>query len=646
MHQLLQRLLPALGFLLATLNVSAAEPLIEDFGSLPQSDSMVISPDGKHYAFIQREGEQTRLLIVNAEKKALVGGALLPDKTKGHYVRFITNNYVLFRASQTTRTRGAGQFEFTGAYAYSIKEDNTRLLLARNEELYPNQSGIGNYVGVNEDREEIYMTAYSDRRDTPFDLYRVNLENGRGRLYGKGRNTTLRWFVDSQGKLLARADMDARRSNYSVYSYLSGKAEKVYSEDTDRPPIGLMGVGADEKSLLFSEALDENRAIFRMSLETGEVSGPVYSRQGADLDFVVLDVNRKITAVVYGGLKPAYDFVDDRLDSVFERVSSKFPNSSVFYSDSTSDMNTHLFEISGSDRANDTLRVSGDPLKLAILGRGYPGIDTEAIADIEAWRYTARDGLEIPSVLTWPVGISEDQRKNLPTLIMPHGGPSAHDRVQFDWWSQYFAARGYVILQPNFRGSDGFGTDHERAGNGEWGKKMQDDVSDGLQSLVNAGISDPERVCIMGASYGGYSALAGGAFTPELYRCVVAFAPVSDIPRMLNEDVRRFGRNHWVIRYWADIVGDRKEDKEALKSVSPVNFADAFTAPVLLLHGRKDSVVPLAQTKVMHKALKRAKKEVELVTLDGEDHWLSGSETRQALLREIDEFVTRHNPPD
>lgn len=646
MRNRFQHLLLAVSLLAASASFGAADPQIEHYGSRPEAASMVISPDGKHYAFIQRQGEKTRLLVVDAAKKTLAGGALLPEKTKGHYVRFITNNYVLFRASQTARARGRGQYEFTGAYAYSIRDNDTRLLLARSEELYPNQSGIGNYVGVNEQTEHIYMTAYTDRRDIPFDLYRVNLGNGRGRLYGKGRNTTMKWFVDAKGEILARADMNTRRSSYSVYSYLSGKPEKIYEKTAERPPIGLMGVDANEKSLLFSKTLDENRAIFKLSLETGEISGPVFAREGADLDFVKLDVNRKITAVVYGGLKPAYDFVDERLDRVFERVSGMFKDSSIFYSNSTADMGTHLFEVSGADRANDTVQVSGDPLKFAIIGRGYPGIDTDSIADIEAWHYTARDGLEIPSVLTWPLGVASDQRKNLPLLVMPHGGPAAHDRLQFDWWSQYFAARGYAILQPNFRGSDGFGADHERAGNGEWGKKMQDDVTDGLRSVVDAGIADPERICIMGASYGGYSALAGGAFTPDLYRCIVAFAPVSDIPRMLNADVKRYGRNHWVTRYWADIVGDRKEDKEALKAYSPVNFAEAFTAPVLLLHGRKDSVVPLEQTKVMHKALKRAKKEVDLVTLDGEDHWLSNSETRQNLLREIDKFVSRHNPPN
>lgn len=199
-------------------------------------------------------------------------------------------------------------------------------------------------------------------------------------------------------------------------------------------------------------------------------------------------------------------------------------------------------------------------------------------------------------------------------------------------------------MQPNFRGSTGFGFALRDSGNGEWGQKMQNDVSDGVAALVAAGYVDPQRVCIMGAAYGGYSALAGGAFSPELYRCVISIAGVSDIPRMLDVEKSRYGRNHWVASYWEKIIGDSKSEKEKLKAISPTNFADNFQAPVLLIHGRDDTVVPIRQSEEMYKALKKANKEVDFVTLKGEDHWLSNSETRLALLKEVDQFLGQHNP--
>jgi dipeptidyl aminopeptidase/acylaminoacyl peptidase len=173
---------------------------------------------------------------------------------------------------------------------------------------------------------------------------------------------------------------------------------------------------------------------------------------------------------------------------------------------------------------------------------------------------------------------------------------------------------------------------------------MQNDVSDGITTLVKAGYVDPNRVSIVGASYGGYSALAGGAFSPDLYRCIISVNGVSDLPKMLKSQKYKYGSKHWVTNYWHEIVGDSKSEIDKLRSVSPANFAPDFKAPVLLIHGKDDTVVPIEQSKRMHKALKKAGKSVELITIDGEDHWLSASSTRLQMLKAIDDFLGIHNP--
>tara|TARA_B110000902_G_scaffold154368_1_gene177250 strand:+ start:1593 stop:2462 length:870 start_codon:yes stop_codon:yes gene_type:complete len=278
--------------------------------------------------------------------------------------------------------------------------------------------------------------------------------------------------------------------------------------------------------------------------------------------------------------------------------------------------------------------------KLYSLASEYPAI--KSIGELKAVNLNARDGIIIPSIITLPTDPSK--RKNLPLIAMPHGGPETYDSLRFNWLAQYLAAKGYAVLQPNFRGSTGFGYALLNSGYGEWGRKMQDDVSDGVTALANAGYIDPKRVCIMGGSYGGYSALAGGAFTPELYRCVISIAGVSDLPQMLSSQKFKYGRNHWVVGYWGNIIGDSKSQREKLRAISPINFAERFQAPVLLIHGKDDTVIPIRQSKAMYKALKKADKPVEFVTLKGEDHWLSGSETRLALLKEVDKFLDKHNP--
>ena len=281
---------------------------------------------------------------------------------------------------------------------------------------------------------------------------------------------------------------------------------------------------------------------------------------------------------------------------------------------------------------------------ISILSPARNGIPDEAIAPVAVSTFQARDGLEIEFLLTLPPGMQATRGIKLPTIMLPHGGPAAYDRFDFDWMAQFLANRGYLVMQPNFRGSAGYGDDFLDAGYGEWGGKMQDDVTDGLKFLVDNELADPDRVCIMGASYGGYSALAGGAFTPELYRCVISVNGVSDLDRFIDYVRDRRGRRDPATSYWEEHIASGDARGRTLDPISPFSKADAFQAPVLLIHGENDTVVPFQQSQIMERALNRADKSVTLQKLDGEDHWLSRSETRIAMLRAVDDFLSENNP--
>jgi dipeptidyl aminopeptidase/acylaminoacyl peptidase len=203
-----------------------------------------------------------------------------------------------------------------------------------------------------------------------------------------------------------------------------------------------------------------------------------------------------------------------------------------------------------------------------------------------------------------------------------------------------FASRGYAVLQPNFRGSTGYGASFQRAGNGEWGRKMQSDISDGLAFLVQEGIADPRRACIVGASYGGYAALAGVTLQKGIYRCAASVAGISDLGKMINTEARQSGLDRTLLRVLKQEIGSGKD----LRAVSPIRFAEAADAPILLVHGKDDTVVEYEQSADMAQALKKAGKAVELFTLAGEDHWLSRGETRLAMLNAVVAFVEKHNP--
>ena len=275
------------------------------------------------------------------------------------------------------------------------------------------------------------------------------------------------------------------------------------------------------------------------------------------------------------------------------------------------------------------------------VGAIYPGV-TET-AEVRKIDYPATDGLRIPAYLTLPVG---RPAKNLPLIAFPHGGPEARDRLGFDWWAQALASQGYAVLQPNFRGSN-LDASWVKAGYGEWGRKMQTDISDGVRALAEQGVIDPARVCIVGASYGGYAALAGVSLQSGIYRCAVAVAPISDPTSMRKWISRREGGPGPSVRYWDRFLGvEGKGVDEQLNAVSPLQHAAQVSVPVLLIHGKEDSTVPYEQSTEMASALKRAGKSVELVSLKTEDHYLSQSATRLQMLKTSVDFLKKYNPPD
>jgi dipeptidyl aminopeptidase/acylaminoacyl peptidase len=271
------------------------------------------------------------------------------------------------------------------------------------------------------------------------------------------------------------------------------------------------------------------------------------------------------------------------------------------------------------------------------FGFPYPSLASSDVGPIRMFDWKAADGLALRGVLSLPPG---PPAANLPLVVMPHGGPEARDYPVFDWWAQAFASRGYAVFQPNFRGSSDYGVAFRNAGFGEWGRKMQTDISDGVAELAKQGLVDPKRVCIVGASYGGYAALAGVTLQQGLYRCAVAVAGVSDLGAMTRYVHDRGGDEASSgTRYWSAFMGEHQDD------VSPIRLASRADAPILLVHGKDDTVVPFAESEAMAAALRAAGKPVEFVVMQGEDHWLSREDTRVMMLKASVAFVEKYDPP-
>jgi dienelactone hydrolase len=338
------------------------------------------------------------------------------------------------------------------------------------------------------------------------------------------------------------------------------------------------------------------------------------------------------------------DLADARANSHMKGLRRYFQDgANVHVTDVSLDSNTLVLFVEGPTEppAYYYYRVPAKHIEFIGLQRHSLFNKIAPIATPVSWK--ARDGREITGYLTRPAG-SADARA-LPLVVLPHGGPEVRDRLRFDPWTQFLAARGYAVFQPNFRGSDGYGRAFAESGYGEWGRAMQDDISDGVESLIQQGIADPARVCIMGASYGGYAALAGAALTPDRYRCAVSIAGVSDLSAFVRWYKFEYGKQSEGASYWMRAIGDPERVRDRLRAVSPVHLADQIKADVLLIHGTEDKVVPYSQSKAMKRALDSSSRKIRLIELEGEGHSYWSPEDEKLALDAIGAFLAKNLGP-
>lgn len=369
----------------------------------------------------------------------------------------------------------------------------------------------------------------------------------------------------------------------------------------------------------------------------------VFERPGHDLTDVVADPwSRRIVGAAWIEEEEKQHFFDPALQTIYERVSTAFSDGEAHLVSWSRDRHRVLiYGEHGMDGGGYYVFSTADNslMQLALI---YPEIARANIGMRQSITYPARDGTRIPAYLTLPAGANG---RNLPLVLLVHGGPNARDTLDFDWWSAFLASRGYAVLQPNYRGSSGYGGEWLHAGDRQWGGLMQTDVEDGVVALVHSGIADPNRVCIVGWSYGGYAALAGATLTPDRYKCAAAGGGVSDLEALLAYGQRLSGTHSLWSDYWRASIGDRQEDRDRIRSVSPINLADHVHIPILLIHGTNDTVVPIEQSLHMRDRLLAAGKNVQYVELHNDDHWLSDADTRIQMLRELEGFLARNIGP-
>jgi pimeloyl-ACP methyl ester carboxylesterase len=641
--------LAALGLILARTAALAAPP-VEAYGKLPAVEQIGLSPTGGRYVFISVIGETRKLVAVTADGLTPlyaidVGAAKVVD------VSWAGEDHLLVTIFSTEALGGGfnvAKGEFANVVAINLKTRSAFSVFAGHPEvanLVHGRFGVANVAGhwygyfggvtyeggPGEDPVLTHMWA---------DLYRVDLDSGAIHRLEKGDGDVFDWLVGPDGTIVARTMYsDAQRAWQVRAGAINGRV--LASGQSDIRPLGRLSLGRSADHILFERPTADGSVYEEVALAQGDAAEPPADEKVED---VLGDpVSHLWIGEMDRGDQLTPHFFAPVAEARIRGAYKAFPGLTVQLKSFTPDLGRLIVETSGTGDSGtfwlvDIARGSADP-----VGYAYPAVKSADVGEIRMVDWKAADGLELHGVLNLPPG---RDAKALPVIVMPHGGPEERDFPVFGWWSQLFASRGYAVFQPNFRGSSGYGDAFRNAGFGQWGRKMQTDVSDGLAALVKDGLVDPKRACIVGWSYGGYAAQAGVTVQHGLYRCAVSMAGLSDLGAFLNYASDYHGSMTIEQRYWRSFMGVNGDWNSVLNPISPAKHAAEADAPLLLIHGKDDTVVPIAQSLEMEQALKAAGKPVELVTLPGADHWLLHEDTRLAMARASLDFVLKNNPPD
>jgi dipeptidyl aminopeptidase/acylaminoacyl peptidase len=620
-----------------------AAPPLEAYGRLPVVEDLELSPKGDRVAFITVEGENRQLVIQKLDGKERI--RLNAGQAKVRDLSWAGEDHLLITTSTTGQVmqfRGTNEWFQVGAY--NIRTRKYATLLDRTPNTLNSVMGTP-MVARHRGETTVFVRGVTLRGDANYDLYRVDLDTGRGAIHVEGGQGVGDWVIGPDGEARARTHHDDRRGQVTIAARVGPGWRTIVEPQKETEAMGLAGLGRREGTLLVYKREGDKHRLHEIPMAGGAPGPALDDAARTFVDVLFHPETHRPLAMVYLGQDREYDFVDPEHDKAWRSARAPFKGSHVTLQSFTPDLKKLVLKVEGPEDAGSFYLVDLASKKADLLADAYPGVKPEDIAPVRWITYKAADGLEIPAYLTLPPGRGPSA-KNLPLIVLPHGGPQARDEPGFDWWSQALASRGYAVLQPQFRGSEGFGRKFVEAGHGQWGRKLQTDLSDGVRHLAREGVIDPKRVCIMGASYGGYAAMAGVTLDPGVYRCSVAVAGVGDLADMLAWTAKGAGSsNSGGVRYWSKFMGSSFRKRSELDAVSPTEQAAKADAPILVIHGKDDTVVPYSQSADFVRAMQKAGKPVEFVTLTGEDHWLSRGATRLQMLQSAVAFVEKHNPP-
>ena len=606
------------------------------FARLPKIEKIALSPDGQTLAILYPLNNETKFTIFDIRKNP--ENEPLAIETKGLniiWVGWANNDRLLINQIGIGIILGKNFFALTGGLtAFDKDGKNSKKLLGPGS---ANNRNLGMKVlsTLPDDHENILIQLQSPEDKTP-GVYKLNVYTGNLAEVEIPIKGITNWAVDYSK--IVRLGWGERKNIPILIARTSATSEWKEIQNNDIFEDGefqLLGFGFDASTLFFRSSLNTGRAaIYEFDFLTGIITRKVFDDPVYDVDGLVLSISRKqISAGMLTADFPELVPLNPDFEKWQGKISRALGGLRFQIMDSTPDEQFFIIRSFSEKDPGSLYLFDGVNNELSPIWEVLPSLFPENMNEVRKVTYFARDGLEIEAYLTIPKG---SEGKNLPTVIILHGGPWVRDSMIFNAQTQFLANRGFAVFQPNFRGSSGYGKTFLELGYGEWGGKMQLDIQDGLAWLVRNGITNPERVCLLGASYGGYAVLMALAQFPDDYKCAVALAPVTDL-NLLVKDLRGNVSEKILIK-----AVKNKMTKRELSKRSPYKLAKQISDPILLLHGTLDRIIPFEHSDKMAKALEKANKDVRLIPLQNSGHDLFHEKTRLKYFREIEKFLKKH----
>jgi dipeptidyl aminopeptidase/acylaminoacyl peptidase len=616
-------------------STNAGPPPAEAFAQLPFIESPVLSPDGTRIAARIAVQGKMRLAIIpvgDAAKLKLID----PGDFNLDGWSWVNNDWLLLRAGEMQPVEGDSWYI---RRAFGVRADGGKINLLA----IPTTGQQGaDVLWVARDGSPHALIAmqnsiYMDENFWP-QVRDFDVSTGKSKIVQSSMTNVMNWYADTTGAVrMGIAYDDDRRSARTLYRSQPGgplkTIDRAVGKGSSLNTVPALILPQSGKAIAIDDD-DGFDAVYDFDLDTMKIGAKIFDSPGYDVGNPFLDpTGTKLMGFQYTDTRTRTKWLDPTLAQVQADLDKAVPNLWPDIVSWSNDLSVMIVHIGAADSAGAYYLYRPAQGHMQIFATLNDTLGTRPYAPVKTIRYTARDGTDMSAVLTLPKG---RDAKNLPLILMPHGGPGVRDDEGWDWWVQFLASRGYAVLQPNYRGSTGFGTKFYKLGDGQWGLKMQDDLTDAVGWAAKQGIADPKRVCIVGGSYGGYAAFRAAQRDKGVYRCAVSFAGVSDMSAMLRYDGSFLNGNSA-----KDFLRRKAPD---LKAVSPINFAADFSTPILIMHGKADQVVPVKQSREMVERLKAAGATYRYVEQPLGDHHFTRQADRLQFLQELETFLAKYNP--